>query len=207
MKPLMRTLISMYTAAHVLLAGCASVHKTTLDYNIGNITPSKIEFEEKDPQTLEELSVVVEDDKKTVGYVQRFNEIKDDIKKNEDYNSTKDIRGLAQDVETSDISNKLRLSQQIKDFGYYHTIERREISHYDESGAKLMAALTLLVPTVAVYAAYQTEKEKDFKPLTLGALVGSIGFMWIIFKTNVKDQTTYTKYYVRPYSGSKKRMD
>jgi len=126
MKPITKTLVSMYAAMHMLASGCAT--STSRNVSHTPVTHAEITFVEQKPYTFEEISNAVEDDSKTVGYIGRFDEIKAKIKSDEghrflrrdkDYNPQQDIRTLHSDIMDSDLENKSDLARILETFSYH----------------------------------------------------------------------------------------
>jgi len=162
MKPITRTLISMYTAAHLVLSGCATNrHTSSRPYKVDSIPPSKVQFVEQDSQTLDELASGVENDKEVVGYMERFDQIKENIKKDPSYNSRGDIRSLVGAIERSDISNKFQLSQQMRDLEYYQFNKVHLKAEYKNKGA-----------------------------IIVGSILGILGFSYLVSKFDQADNWT-----------------
>jgi len=219
MKPITRTLISMYAAMHMLASGCSTSR------HFEGVKPGKdpeLRFVDRNPQTFTEISDAVEEGEKELTKVQeynlRFKKIKRNIALHPDYNAHYDMRILVNDVLKSDLENKVDVANEFKNYGYHINYGITKSSGFAEGdGIEFGEGAAQLGAICAIgYIAYQFFSEDGFSysippidPKTdlsksvfifLGVSVGSWGIMNAIdFGFAERSTRSRDKVYIRPY--------
>jgi len=214
MKPITRTLISMYAAAHVLLAGCAtSVSRRPYSVRFLNHTPIGLN-EDSNPETLGELAKDVDETNTTLGFAQRFEGITDKLEKNPDYNSSREVRILWQDIHESKLENKANLAQAVERFDYNKFDDVSKNTSFDKNtpfykiGMPIIGGI-LFFGSMALAGSCDFENERrESNQKFLGAL-GLVGAFGVILYLDQKgiSSSYYQKTYHHPFSGKSEVID
>jgi len=209
-----RNVVYPLAAAMMLNVGCMTSH-TNSRHHRTDVPSYRIEFVDSEPQTLGELSEAVESDKETIKYTKRLETIKDKIKTDPNYTSSDDLKSIVYDLEKSNLENKLQLSQQIKDFGYYkfYRIEKESRFHDNVPLITLISALVGGL-VIGLYTSKDfsdavdendNEREQEIVRnhiLGGGAFVAVSTSLFYWFAGYKKEKHHYRKTYHRPYNGT-----
>jgi len=204
-KPITKTLVSMYAAAHMLASGCA----TSTSSSVRSTEPAphkRITFVNNYPETLSELSDTIEGDKQTIGYMRKFDGIKDKIEANKDYNPQGDIRGLHSEIRRSGSRNSSNLAKILEDFSYY---KNETVSSEYGPVIDLKDAFTFGAGAGAVYyfgSLINNEGEPNISGSIVTAVLVSVIGGWICELINKKTTRSQRKIYVNPYSGTERQI-
>jgi len=212
-----RNVVYPLAAAMMLNVGCAT-QSSHLRGSKMKLSDSRIEFvDQKDPYSLtfDELSKVVKDDDKTVGYMERFGDIKSKISSDTSYDAHQDMRSLVWDINASDLENKVELSNQMRDFYYCKVDEFIERPDYsDGAQAFWWTSFIVAVPTIVLTGNYlinHEDDEKRQKELILGTIAVTLaisiplGYKAVhTQEADIKSKSVFRRMYFNPYEGTKK---
>ncbi len=203
-KTITKTALSLYLASQLLTAGCISHSYSSTKHSISDIQPVRVEFVEKRQTktlSLDELMQANKDASKTFQYTDRLGNIKKKIKSDLEYKPTTDIRRLVYDIDHSRLDNKLLLSQEIKDFGYYR-FDRVKHKAYNQN--KAGTVLLWIGGIIGIsYLVSEADSADNYSQgesfaITAGLLsLVSIGALQNLFKES--HNTYYNKSYYQPY--------
>lgn len=200
---ILKKLTPVYLAASLLISGCTTVPKGVYSKETEIASNKRIEFKiDERAETLDQMISVSENIEEGFGYINRFNAIKAELKRNPNYDSGKDIKSLVEKVERSDLRNKFSLSNQIKDFSYYR---------YDTVQTKLECAVPEKVINYTsgglfIYGAVQVYSEDGNITSAILSFIGA-GLLYILGDDVLigdmdKKKTKNQKVLINPYHGT-----
>jgi len=211
MKPLTKKLLTGYLASTMFLSGCATTSYSSRSYKIGNIPASRIQLVDRTPQSLDDLMNASGEFEKALPYMQKFYNIKSNIRIGNESETRRNIRDLVSDVERSDLKSKYNLSKQFKDFGYYKFEETTAKRTTKGDGTfTALAILGGLVWLGSEYGSSDDESGEEDSSVDAGGLLAYCGVLFVGYLisqiTQEKRHTTYNKVYYNPYEGSSRTV-